>query len=137
MQEAPGSTRRILPFVGVVLLAVVASSASGPRVIDLVADSDNKFKIPRQKEAVITLRASEVVVLRITSRRGTEWEKDDAVHSLTITALKDRGWDLRLKEGTKLFPVVAPAQPGEYVVECTIKCGKGHDDMRMKLIVVP
>jgi heme/copper-type cytochrome/quinol oxidase subunit 2 len=44
---------------------------------------------------------------------------------------------LRMKEGTQKFPVVAPSVPGEYLVECTVKCGKGHDDMRMKLVVTP
>jgi heme/copper-type cytochrome/quinol oxidase subunit 2 len=32
---------------------------------------------------------------------------------------------------------VAPAEPGTYAVECTLKCGKGHDDMKMKLVVTP
>ena len=77
-------------------------------------------------------------VLRITSRKGGEWdEKDGAVHTFTITALKDKGWNFRLKDGIQKFPVVAPAEPGTYVVECTVKCGKGHDDMKMKLVVTP
>ena len=47
----------------------------------------------------------------------------------------ERGWDVRLKEGTEDIPLVAPQQTGEYEVECTIKCGRGHDDMNMKLVV--
>ncbi|MBI2677966.1 MAG: hypothetical protein HYX28_04220 [Candidatus Koribacter versatilis] len=75
--------------------------------------------------------------LQITARKGSESEKDGTVHSFTINALKDQGWDLRLKEGTQEFTVVAPTTPGEYVVECTVKCGEGHDDMKMKLVVAP
>ena len=110
----------------------------GPRIIDVTADADNRFKIPKMKDPVITMKVNEVAVLRITAHRGGEWdEKDSAIHTFTINALKDRGWSFRLKEGTQKFPVVAPSEPGEYVVECTIKCGKGHDDMKMKLVVTP
>ena len=127
----------LLTSLGVLLIGTAVAAVNGtPRVIEVTADSDNRFKIPKQKEPVITMRVNEVAMLRITSRRGGEWdEKDGAVHTFTINALKDRGWNFRLKEGTQKFPVVAPAEPGEYVVECTIKCGKGHDDMKMKLVV--
>ncbi len=112
--------------------------STGPRTIDVIADSDNRFKVPKQKEPVITMKVNEVAILRITARKGDEWDdKDGAVHSFTINALKDRGWNFRLKEGTQKFSVVAPAQPGEYLIECTVKCGKGHDDMHMKLVVTP
>jgi heme/copper-type cytochrome/quinol oxidase subunit 2 len=126
-----------------IVLAVVlgplltSAVASGPgRLITVIADKDNLFKVPGQKIPVITLKANEVVHLRIIAHRSTEWAKDGTVHSFTINALKDQGWDLRLKEGTQDFTLVAPA-PGEYVVECTVKCGEGHDDMKMKLVVTP
>lgn len=119
-------------------MVAAAADVGGPRIIDITADQDNRFKVPKQKDPVITMKVNEVAVLRITSRKGGEWDqKDGAVHTFTITALKDRGWNLRLKEGVQKFPVVAPAEPGEYVVECTVKCGKGHDDMKMKLVVTP
>src|SRR5579872_388624 len=115
---------------------LVRAGDVGPRVIDIVADQDNRFKVPKQKEPVITMKVNEVAVLRITAHRGGEWDsKDNSIHTFTITALKDKGWNFRLKEGVQKFPVVAPAEPGEYPVECTIKCGKGHDDMKMKLVV--
>ena len=119
------------------LLPAVHVRAAGPRVVEVIADKDNQFKVLGQKKAVITVKAGEVIRLRITSRKGTEWDKDGAVHSFTIKELKDQGWDLRLKEGTQEFTLVAPKEPGEYVVECTVKCGDGHDDMRMKLVVTP
>lgn len=121
----------------VFLLAPLLATA-GPRVIQVIADEDGKFKVPGQKgKPVITMKPGEVIVLRITSHKGTDWEKDGAVHSFTINALKDQGWDLRLKEGTQEFPLVAPSDPGEYLVECTVRCGKAHDDMKMKLVVAP
>jgi heme/copper-type cytochrome/quinol oxidase subunit 2 len=130
-------SKRLGMMVLVVLLFGTLSAVAGPRVIQITADEDGKFKVPGQKKPMITLKAQEVVVLRITSHKGSDWEKDGAVHSFTINALKDQGWDLRLKEGTKDFTVSAPAEPGEYVVECTVRCGKTHDDMKMKLIVTP
>ena len=115
---------------------IAHAGAAGPRIIDITADSDNRFKVAHQKEPVITMKVNEVAVLRITARKGGEWdEKDGTVHTFTINALKDKGWNFRLKEGANKFPVVAPSEPGEYQVECTVKCGKGHDDMKMKLVV--
>lgn len=136
----PTTKRWITVALAVLAAAVLGSfpvSAGQPRLIQITADKDNMFKIPGQKKAVITAKANEVLLLRVTAHRGTESAKDGAVHTLTINALKDQGWDLRLKEGTQDFTVVAPAQPGEYLIECTIKCGEGHDDMKMKLIVTP
>jgi hypothetical protein len=133
-------TIRLVILAGCALVAgrtAAAGDIGGPRIIDITADQDNRFKVPKQKDPSITMKVNEVAVLRINSRKGGEWdEKDGAVHTFTINALKDKGWNFRLKEGTQKFPVVAPAEPGEYLVECTVKCGKGHDDMRMKLIVV-
>jgi heme/copper-type cytochrome/quinol oxidase subunit 2 len=109
-----------------------------PRLITVIADKDNLFKVPGQKMPVITMKANEVIQLRIIAHRGTEADKDGTIHTFTINALKDQGWDLRIKkEGPQDFTIVAPAQPGEYVVECTVKCGAGHDDMKMKLVVIP
>jgi hypothetical protein len=77
---------------------VVRAGDVGPRIIDITADSDNRFKIPKMKDPVITMKVNEVAVLRITAHRGGEWdEKDGAIHTFTINALKDRGWNFRLK----------------------------------------
>ena len=134
-------TKRAMLFplllLGVLVLLPGVTVRGGARVIELIADKDNRFKIPGQKKPILTVKANEVIRLRITARKGTEWEKDGTIHSFTITALKDQGWDLRLKEGTQEFALVAPAEPGEYLVECTVKCGEGHEEMRMKLIVEP
>lgn len=124
-------------LLALVLPAVIRLVAGGPRVIEVIADKDNRFKVPGQKKPVITAKANEVIRLRITAHKGTEWDKDGTIHTFTIKELKDQGWDLRLKEGTQEFTLVAPPDPGEYTIECTVKCGDGHEDMRMKLIVTP
>ena len=124
-------------LIGVLFSFPLPSGGGSPRVIEVIADRDNRFKVPGQKNPIITVKAKEVIRLRITSRKGTEWEKDGAVHSFTIVPLKDEGWDLRLKEGTQEFTLVAPTEPGDYVVECAVMCGKGHNEMKMKLVVTP
>jgi len=128
---------RVLLLIAVTIVLLLPSFAGAPRVVQIMASSDNIFKVVGQKKAVITAKPGEVLRLQITAQKGTEWEKDGAVHSFTVTALKDQGWDLRLKPGTQEFTVVAPSAPGEYVIECTVKCGQGHDDMKAKLVVAP
>ena len=126
----------LLTLMAFIFLNDSRGAASG-RLIQVTAAKDNLYKVPGMKKPVITVKANEVLHLHVIAHRGSEWAKDGAVHSLTINALKDQGWDLRLKEGANDFTVVAPSQPGEYLIECTVKCGDGHDDMKMKMIVTP
>ncbi len=116
-------------------VAFAADTAPRGRVIQVVADKDNTFKVPGEKRPVITVKPGESIVLRITSHFGGEQARDGSVHSLVVKKLRDQGWDIRLKEGTQDYVLVAPQQSGEYLIECTVKCGQGHDDMNMKLVV--
>jgi len=115
----------------------VYTLAQAPRVIQITATQDNKFKVPGQKEPVITVKANEVIKFQITAQKGTETDPKypGCVHSFSVKGLKDQGWDVCLKEGMNQFVLVAPSKPGEYLIECLSKCGKGHDDMNMKMIV--
>ena len=137
-----GGGFRLLPWVSLLLLfAMIVPSlytlAQEPRVIQLTADKDNKFKVPGQKQPVITVKAKEVIKFKVTAHRGTETDPKypGCAHSFTIKELKNQGWDVCLKEGMNEFVLVAPSKPGEYSIECMSKCGKGHDDMNMKMIV--
>src|SRR5437588_11103995 len=112
------------------------AGALDPRLIEIVAAKDNTFRLLHEKSAVIRAKPGELLRLRITSQRGSEQARDGATHSLVIRALRDQGWDLRLYDGTKDYDLKAPDVPAESLVECTVKWGRGHDDMRMKLIVV-
>ena len=125
-------------FICLVLFGILLTSplrADEPRTIEIVATSDNTFRIPGEKSPVIRAKPSEALILKVTAQKGSEWAKDGAVHSIVIRSLRDQGWDYRLHEGTQLLHATAPQTPGEYLIECTVKCGRGHDDMRMKLIV--
>lgn len=134
--------RRLIPWISLaLLLTMIVPSlyllAQEPRVIQLTADHDNKFKVAGQKEPSITVKAKEVIKFRVTAHKGTEMDPKypNCAHSFTIKELKDQGWDVCLKEGMNEFVLVAPSKPGEYKIECMAKCGKGHDDMAMKMIV--
>jgi heme/copper-type cytochrome/quinol oxidase subunit 2 len=109
--------------------------AAEGRVIEVIADKDNTFKVVGQDKPVITLKPGEPVLLRITSYFGGEQARDGSQHSFVVKKLRDQGWDIRLKEGAQDVALRAPQEPGEYLIECTVKCGRGHDDMRMKLVV--
>jgi heme/copper-type cytochrome/quinol oxidase subunit 2 len=122
---------------GVLAWMPVCRAQVGGRVVEVIADSDNRFKVPGQKERVIKLKSGEEIRLRIIARKGPEWSKDGTVHSFTIVELKDEGWDILLREGTQELTLKAPAHPGTYKVQCTVKCGVGHNQMRMKVIVTP
>jgi len=122
--------------IALLLLPLPFFAAGAPRLIEITATKDAKFKVAGQKDPVTTVKPGEVLRLKITAQKGPEFEKDGAVHSFTIKELKDQGWDLRLKEGVSEFVLVAPVKPGEYLIECTVKCDpKHHDDMKAKLIV--
>lgn len=134
--------RRLIPWVSLaLLLTMIVPSlyllAQEPRVIQLTADHDNKFKVAGQKDPAITVKAKEVIKFRVTAHKGSEMDPKfpNCVHSFSIKELKDQGWDVCLKEGMNEFVLVAPSKPGEYKVECMAKCGKGHDDMAMKMTV--
>lgn len=116
-------------------LAAMSLWAQAPKTFEILAGHDNTFQVTGQKKAVITVKAGQVVKLRVIGKKGTEAAKDGSVHSITINALKDQGWDVPVKEGVNEYTLVAPSTPGEYTIECTVKCGDGHDDMKMKLIV--
>jgi heme/copper-type cytochrome/quinol oxidase subunit 2 len=136
---------RLIPWVALFLLVAMIvpalyTLAQGPRVIRITADHDNRFKIAGQKQPpTITVKAKEVIKFEVIGHKGTETDPNHpgCIHTFTVKELKDQGWDVCLKEGMNQFVLVAPSKPAEYKVECMSKCGKGHDDMGMKLVVTP
>jgi heme/copper-type cytochrome/quinol oxidase subunit 2 len=113
----------------------LAAAGGAGRTVEIVADKDNIFKLADGSKGPLTLKAGEVINFKITSLFGGEKARDGAVHSFVVRNLRDKGWSIRLKEGVQEFTLTAPA-PGKYLIECTVECGKGHDDMHMQMIVV-
>ena len=116
-------------------------SAAQPRIIELLADSDSRYKIAGERTPEITVKAGEPVLLRVTARRGKSWNRDGSIHGFSLLRAKDRtkveGWDLLFKPGKQEFQMTSPAEPGEYVVVCTVICSEEHEGMHMKFIVLP
>ena len=112
-----------------------------PQLIEVLADHDSRYKIAGQKDPVITVHAGEPITLRITAVKAKDHNRNGAVHGFALLRAKDRsrvpGWDLELKPGTHEFAMTAPAEPGEYVVVCTVICSSEHEGMHMKFVVLP
>jgi heme/copper-type cytochrome/quinol oxidase subunit 2 len=114
--------------------AVSFAGDAPARIVELTAGKDNRFKLAGNQKGPLVLKSGERVTFRITSVSGGEKARDGAVHSFVVKKLRDQGWDVRLKEGVQEFTLTAPA-PGQYLIECTVYCGPGHDDMNFKMVV--
>jgi heme/copper-type cytochrome/quinol oxidase subunit 2 len=138
----PIKTAAVFSAILLSLLALIQAFSTPARAADdkvweVVATKDQSFVVKGDKKPVIRVTAGQPVHLRITAEKAAEMAKDGSVHSFTIKQLADQGWNIRLKEGTQDYTLTAPSKPGEYVIECAVKCGPGHADQRMKLIVTP
>jgi len=118
-----------------ILLFLLLVASTEPRVINLVADSDYRFKLPGQSENTLVVKPGEKIVLHIDAKMGASKAHDGAVHSLVIRQLREQGWDVRLKQGIQDVALTAPQQEGEYQIECTVFCGPGHPSMHLKMLV--
>lgn len=125
----------LAPVVAALLSVPAPASSQAAKVWEVVAAKDATFKVVGQKKAVITVKAGQVVRLKVIGEKGPEFDKNGSVHSFTVNDLKDQGWDVPVKEGVNQFTLVAPSEPGEYDIICAVKCGPGHDDMKMTLVV--
>ena len=110
-------------------------------VVEIVADKDSRYKTPDGGKPEITLKAGESVLLRVSARKAKSWNRDGSIHGFTLLRAGDRskvpGWNLLLRPGSQEFQVTAPADPGEYVVVCTVICSEDHEGMNMRVLVVP
>jgi hypothetical protein len=113
----------------------------GLHVIEVVADKDSRYKSADGGKPEITLKAGEQVLLKVSARKAKSWNRDGSIHGFTLLRAVDRskvpGWNLLLRPGQQEFQLTAPAEPGEYVVVCTVICSEDHEGMNMKLVVVP
>jgi heme/copper-type cytochrome/quinol oxidase subunit 2 len=132
-------------LAAMMLLAVACSWAQTPqptpRVIEILADHDSRYKMEGQKQPVITARAGEQIILRITAKRAKNLNRDGSIHGFSLLRAKDRkpvqDWDFLLKPGIQEFTVAAPSEPGEYIVVCTVICSQDHEGMSMRFVVTP
>jgi heme/copper-type cytochrome/quinol oxidase subunit 2 len=129
--------------LGIATLAALLcyAFAQAPRVIEITADRDSRYKMAGLRVPEITVNPGEQILLRITAHRGKTWNRDGSIHGFTLLRAKDRtkveGWDLLLKPGKQEFVMTAPNEPGDYEVVCTVICSEEHEGMHMKFTVQP
>jgi heme/copper-type cytochrome/quinol oxidase subunit 2 len=137
----PGSVLRIAFVVTAFVMAIVPCGVAQPRVIELTADHDSRYRMAGQKTPEITVKAGEAILLRVTARKAKSWNRDGSIHGFALLHAKDRtrvdGWDLLFKPGTQEFVLTAPMEPGEYEAVCTVICSEDHEGMHLKFTVVP
>jgi heme/copper-type cytochrome/quinol oxidase subunit 2 len=142
------SVRFCLTFIVVTVTSILLTGLSRTEtpggethVIEVVADSDSRYKIAGERTPEITVKAGEQVLLRVTAHRGKSWNRDGSIHGFSLLRAKDRtkveGWDLLFKPGKQEFQLTAPVEPGEYIVVCTVICSEDHEGMHMKFTVLP
>jgi heme/copper-type cytochrome/quinol oxidase subunit 2 len=112
-----------------------------PRVIEILADHDSRYKMTGLKQPLINVKAGEEILLRITAKKAQNHNRDGSIHGFSLLRAKDRqpvpGWDLLLKPGTQEFTLTAPTDAGDYLVICTVICSPDHEQMNMKFVVEP
>jgi plastocyanin len=108
--------------------------SGGIHIVELIADKDNRFKLANAQSDKVELKAGETVKFRVTSHFGGEKARDGAEHSFVVRKLRDKGWSVRLYEGVQEFTLTAPSA-GKYLIECTVECGKNHDNMNFPMVV--
>jgi heme/copper-type cytochrome/quinol oxidase subunit 2 len=128
-------------LVAGIFLAILPFAVAEPRLIELTADRDSRYRIAGQRMPEITVKAGEQIRLRVTARRAKSWNRDGSIHGFTLLRAKDRskveGWDLLFKPGTQEFVLTAPAEPGEYQAVCTVICSEDHEGMHLNVTVLP
>jgi len=123
------------------LLLLPVKAQQSPRVIEVIAGHDSRYKIQGMSKPSITVTANEKILLRVTAIRAKQSNRDGSIHGFSLLRPKDHqpvpGWELMFKPGVQEFLLTAPAEPGEYQVVCTVICSEGHEQMNMKFIVEP
>jgi hypothetical protein len=123
------------------LLLLPVKAQQAPRVVEVLAGHDSRYKIQGMSKPSITVTANEKILLRVTAIRAKQSNRDGSIHGFSLLRPKDHqpvpGWELLLKPGVQEFALTAPAEPGEYQVVCTVICSEGHEQMNMKFIVEP
>jgi len=109
-----------------------------PRVIELTADHDSRYRSEGKVDPTIEAMPGEPLILRITALRAKEVARDGSVHGLALLNKNldaVPGWRFYLHPGVQEVAVTAPNQPGRYTAVCTVICSHMHDGMKFTLIV--
>lgn len=109
-----------------------------PRVIELSADKDSRYRQGRKIAPTIEVNAGEALILRVMATRAKQVARDGSIHGLALLDKDENavpGWRFYLHPGVQDLAVTAPAQPGRYTVVCTVICSDSHEGMGFTLLV--
>lgn len=110
-----------------------------PRIIELSADKDSRYRQGRKAAPIIEVAAGEPLILRITASRAHQVARDGSVHGLALldkNSIAVPGWRFFLHSGVQELHVSAPQQPGRYTAVCTVICSDAHEGMNFTLVVI-
>lgn len=128
----------VCTFTGLTFCQAPSALATTPRVIEITADHDSRYRMDGKAAPTIEVTPGESLILRVTAVRAKKVARDGSIHGL---ALLDKdlnavpGWRFYLRPGVQDLAVTAPAKPGKYTAVCTIICSDMHDSMGFTLVV--
>src|SRR5206468_250512 len=131
-------TRLAWGLLGAALLSNAQSIIPSPRVIELTADKDSRYRQDGKIAPTIEVSPGENLILRITAIRAKEVARDGSVHGLALLDKDENvvpGWRFYLHPGMQDLQVTAPLQPGRYSAVCVVICSDMHDGMGFTVIV--
>ena len=111
-----------------------------PRVIELTADRDSRYRLGHKAAPAIEVAAGEPLILRITAVKADQIARDGSIHGLALLDKNSNtvpGWRFYLRPGVQDLAVIAPAEPGRYTAVCIVICSDGHEGMSFTLVVNP
>ncbi len=114
------------------------SEAGAPRVIELTADKDSRYRLGDKVAPTIEALPGEHLILRITAVKAKQVARDGAVHGLALLDKNENavpGWRFYFHPGVQDVEVTAPSQPGRYMAVCIVICSDMHEDMGFTLVV--
>jgi len=110
-----------------------------PRLIELTADHDSRYRQGRKASPTIEVYAGEPLILRITAVKAEQVARDGSIHGLALLDKDSNavpGWRFFFHPGVQEVAVTAPLQPGRYNAVCLVICSDGHEGMGFTLLVV-
>jgi hypothetical protein len=128
----------VFAVLGAALLVDGQVSTQAPRVIELTADRDSRYRRDGKIAPTIEAFPGERLILRIAATRAKQVARDGSVHGLALLDKDDNavpGWRFYLHPGVQELAVTAPLQPGRYSAVCTVICSDMHEGMGFTLLV--
>jgi len=138
MSKHLGFTLAAFTLVALSLCHAQTGPIVSPRVIELTADHDSRYRSQGKASPTIEAMPGEHLILRITASRAKQVARDGSVHGLVLLNQNldaVPGWRFYLRPGVQELAVKAPDQPGRYTAVCTVICSDMHDGMTFTLVV--